>query len=233
MKGMVEMKRMACLAMVGAFTVLGNDGEWNMPDVSPGHRRENVEWQLSYSYHVTDANKRLPRVLLVGDSICNGYKDGVARLLEGKANVTYWVTSKSVTDVSYLKFLSLFLEEYDYKVIHFNNGLHSLNDNPQDYEKCLRAAVKMIKAKARGAKLVWANSTPLAKEDITKRVRLLNEIAMRVMREEGVPVNDLFSLMDPLDRKEFWRDTFHFKPKAVRQQAEKVAEAIGAADGSI
>ena len=32
-----------------------------------GH--ENTEWSQSYAYHLTDAKKDLPRVLLVGDSL--------------------------------------------------------------------------------------------------------------------------------------------------------------------
>lgn len=32
-----------------------------------GH--ENVEWSVAYAFHLTDAKKDLPRVLLVGDSI--------------------------------------------------------------------------------------------------------------------------------------------------------------------
>ena len=33
---------------------------------------ENIEWSRSYAYHLTDGNKSLPRVLLVGDSIVAG-----------------------------------------------------------------------------------------------------------------------------------------------------------------
>ena len=33
--------------------------------------RENIEWSITYSYNATETGK--PRVLLIGDSICNGY----------------------------------------------------------------------------------------------------------------------------------------------------------------
>ena len=45
-----------------------------------GH--ENTEWSIYYGYHLTDQNRHLPRVLLVGDSICNGYQRGVAQIVE-------------------------------------------------------------------------------------------------------------------------------------------------------
>ena len=35
----------------------------------------------------TEPSKPLPRVLLIGDSICGGYQQGVKRLLAGKADV--------------------------------------------------------------------------------------------------------------------------------------------------
>ena len=56
-----------------------------------GH--ENVEWQIAYAFHLTDEKSNLPRVLLVGDSICNGYQGEVRRLLDGKMNVSYWISS--------------------------------------------------------------------------------------------------------------------------------------------
>ena len=46
-----------------------------------GH--ENTEWSQSYAYHLTDAKKDLPRVLLVGDSVCSAYAGGVGKILDG------------------------------------------------------------------------------------------------------------------------------------------------------
>ena len=66
-----------------------------------GH--ENIEWSTYYGFHLTDKNRHLPRVLLVGDSICNGYQAGVARALEGKMNVSYWISSYCVTSPGYLQ----------------------------------------------------------------------------------------------------------------------------------
>ena len=52
-----------------------------------GH--ENIEWSISYAFGLTDETRHLPRVLLVGDSICNGYQEKVRELLKGRMNVTY------------------------------------------------------------------------------------------------------------------------------------------------
>ncbi len=58
--------------------------------------RENTEWCKVYWYDT--GNTKLPRVLLVGDSIVAGYNDAVAKLLKGKATVAYLASYKCVGD---------------------------------------------------------------------------------------------------------------------------------------
>lgn len=194
------------------------------------HPREATEWIVSYAYNASDT--KLPRVLLVGDSICNGYNKEVCQELAGTAYVTFFATSKCVCDKSYLRSLALFLDEADYAVVHFNNGLHSLSSDRQDWETCLRAAIKLIKEKGKGAKIVWASSTPLKDPALTAKAKELNAIAARVMAEEGVPTDDLFALMDPLDRDANWSDTFHFKNEAKKMQAKAVGDCVRTALGA-
>lgn len=188
------------------------------------HPREGTEWITSYSYNATD--ETTPRVLLVGDSICNGYNNEVKNNLAGAVNVTFLATSKCLCDRSYLQLLDFFLSENRYQAIHFNNGLHSLGSDRGMWEKQLRTAIRLCREKGNGAKIIWASSTPLKKPDMTEKARELNAIAARVMREEGVPTNDLFALMDPLDRNEFWNDTYHYKPAGNKMLAKAVSTAV-------
>ena len=110
-----------------AGAAVGAVGEEEKCPVSANVRgHENIEWSRSYAYGLTDATRNLPRVLLIGDSICNGYQEGVRKRLKGKMNVTYWVSSYCVTSPAYLPLLTIYLNEAKYDVIHFNNGLHSL-----------------------------------------------------------------------------------------------------------
>jgi len=186
-------------------------------------QRERTEWSIKYWF---DANQdKLPRILLIGDSICNGYQPFVRKELAGIAYTSFYATSKCVTDRSYLKELTFVLEEYDYAVIHFNNGLHSLDMDREQWETALRQALKVLKEKGKGAKLVFATSTPLKKADMTEKARELNAIAVRVMKEKGIPVNDLFALMDPQDRA-MWRDTFHYNQEGCKMQAKQVGDTI-------
>lgn len=190
-----------------------------------GH--ENVEWSRAYAFSLTDDKRDLPRVFLVGDSICNGYQEKVRELLDGKMNVSYWISSYCVTSPGYLRLLDFYLDEAKYDVVHFNNGLHSLQTAEKDYEKGLRAALAMIRAKQPGAKIIWATSTPLKDPEKTEKAKRLNAVAAKVISEfEDIEVDDLFSEMDPLDRETNWGDTYHFVPEVQASQAKIVVRSI-------
>lgn len=192
--------------------------------ITPLSAREGTEWVTSYSYNAN--SQALPRVLLVGDSIVKGYESAVRDELAGTAYVSFYATSKSVTDPFYLKELSLILEQYDYKVIQFNNGLHSMGDDRAAWETGLRAALDLLRDKAKGAKIIWATSTPLKDPALTKKAQELNEIAGRVMKENNIPTNDLYALMDPMDRATYWVDTYHYNATGRQMQAKQVVATV-------
>ena len=196
-----------------------------------GH--ENTEWSQSYAYHLVDGRKNLPRVLLVGDSIVNGYQGEARRLLEAKGvNVTYWISSYCVTSPHYLTFLGIYLDEAKYDVIHFNNGLHSLDTPTADWEKRFEAALRLIREKQPAAKIVWCTSTPLKDAAKTAKARELNAAGAKVVaRLGGIATNDLFAALDPLDRNANWSDTFHHKPHVRKMEGGLVAKAVLSAIG--
>ena len=221
-------------ALVAAAAVASADvaGGYPFPVSENDRGHENIEWQRAYAFHVTDANKDLPRVLLIGDSIVCGYENEVAKILDGRMNVSYWASSYCVTSPNYLKYLALYLEESKFDVVHFNNGLHSLGTDPVPYEKAYEAALRLVREKQPGAKLVWATSTPLKDPGRTAKVKTLNAAAERAAARAGTDAkDDLFALLDPIDRNAGWRDVFHHKPHVIRKTAEQVAKSALAAYG--
>ena len=193
------------------------------------HPREATEWTVTYCYNATDDD--LPRALLVGDSICNGYQTFVRDELAGTAYVAFFATSKCVTDRSYLKELGFIINEYDYSVIHFNNGLHSLHTPPAEWETALRAAFKLIRTAKPAVKIIWCSSTPLKDAALTAKAKALNAIGEKVAAEFALPLDDLFALMDPLDRSQYWTDTYHYTEAARKMQAKQVAASVRTALG--
>jgi len=191
-----------------------------------GH--ENIEWSISYQFNLTDKKKDLPRVLLVGDSITNYYQEELRGLLDGKMTVSYWVSSYCVTSPEYMKILASHLDEGDYAVIHFNNGLHSLWTPTEAYVKRLEEAVRLIREKKPNAKIVWANSTPVNDDYMYKKAKDLNAAAAKMFAEKfpEIPTDDLFAVMDPLDRKAYFADKCHPNEAGVKVVAKAVAKCL-------
>ena len=48
----------------------------------------------------------------------------------------------------------------------------------------------------------------------------------KAAKERGLPVIDLFTPMDALDRERYWRDVYHFTDAAVDMQADIIARHV-------
>jgi len=192
--------------------------------------RERIEW---IDIWVTDADKDdLPRVLLVGDSITRGYFNGVEQHLKGKAYCARLTTSKCVSDPTFNSDLQLLLKQYDFSVIHFNNGLHGWGYSEAQYQKGLQETVVAIKKHAGNAKLIWATSTPVNRSTAPKsftdradRIPLRNRIAAEIMKAHDVSTNDLYELVGQ-NSDWFSPDGVHFNTKGKEAQAKQVAESV-------
>lgn len=189
----------------------------------------------------------LPRVLLIGDSISIGYTLDVRDLLKGKANI-HRIPANGGPTINGLKSLDQWLGDGKWDVIHFNWGLHDLkymgpkNENRADpkspgahiqvpladYEKNLRALTTRLKAT--GAKLIWCSTTPVL-EGSPGRIAgdevKYNEVAARVMKDGGIPINDLWSHAKPRIKEiQLPEGNVHFTSEGSKYLAGKVATAI-------
>lgn len=186
--------------------------------------REAIEWSITYSFNATDA--KTPRVLLIGDSICNGYQGKVREKLADRANVTFWASSKCVTDPDYFRELEFILDSGRFDFISFNNGLHSLVTDIAEWDAAYSSAVRFIRAKKPEAKLLLTLSTSLNDPAKTSRSKALNEIVKRVAAENKLEIIDLFTPTDSLDKDAEMSDVYHFKAPAIDTQAAIIAETV-------
>ena len=182
---------------------------------------ENIMWHSFYSYNAID--KKSPRALLVGDSICRGYQSNVRQILAKKVNITYWATSNCITDPFYLQMLEMILDREKFDIIIFNNGLHSLTSDKTAWRKAFSLAMDYLAKRVPATKVVVLNSTP--KRDGDPRVKELNQLAESVAKEKNLAVADIYSLCVNWNKKE-WSDRYHFNAKARQQQAEFIANVI-------
>lgn len=198
----------------------------NWQDYAPAETsrvRETIEWSITYSFNAKD--KESPRVLLIGDSIVNAYQNNVRGMLEGKANVTFWASSKCVTDPDYFRELQYILGILPYDVICFNNGLHSLSTDRAEWENAYAGAVRMIRDVCPASKLLLTLCTPLQNTERTETCRRMNAYITALAKREALGVIDLFTPMEAFDRENCWADGVHFRPHVIVRQAEIVTAA--------
>src|SRR5579859_2852075 len=84
--------------------------------------RESIEWCDIWISHANET--KLPRVLLIGDSITRAYYPEVEKHLAGKAYVGRLSSSAFISDPALIQQIVMVLSQYQFDVIHFNNGMH-------------------------------------------------------------------------------------------------------------
>jgi hypothetical protein len=134
----------------------------------------------------------------------------------------------------------------NWDLIHFNVGLGDLvycvpnikshrilsfeyggviRTDAKQYEQNLETLVRLLKQKAPDAKTVWASTTPIrhSRENVFKKGTEIeyNQIAERVMKKHGVPINDMYqyviSFMDMDKPAGHGVDPFFFDRKPIHE----------------
>lgn len=193
------------------------------------------------------AKAALPKVVLLGDSVREHYAPFVAELLAGKATVVTPKANGGDTGKLLTNLNEWAIKELP-DVVHFNSGIHDTkrdqktgkyNVPPEKYEANLREVVKRLRAETK-AKLVFALSTPLMDDRSeqywkTRSYRLVNVsvseynvLALRVMKELDVPVNDLPAVLGDAAEQARLHDGggIHFTEKGSQKLAAAVVSAI-------
>lgn len=194
----------------------------------------------------TPAPAALPRVLIIGDSISQGYHKTVVRLLDGKAEVSRIPGNGEWTGTGVNK-IDTWLGDTDWDVIHFNFGLWDMygwpyydeDRSPGAYEQRLELIVSRLKQTK--ATLVWATTTPPCPEnEVSMRDRFKKpgvvtaevekqylDAAERVMNKHKIVINDLNSLVrEDLASLQTGPDNVHFTAKGSDMLGKQVADAI-------
>ena len=84
-----------------------------------------------------------------------------------------------------------------------------------------------MREKQPSARIIWTTSTPLKDARKTAKARELNAAAADVVKRLGnIATDDLFALLDPLDREQNWSDTYHHKSPVRQKEAEQVAASV-------
>ena len=200
----------------------------------------------------TDEKEDLPQVLIIGDSISLGYTPVLQGMLRGEADIRRplndgggWINCEGTRKG--VQMIDDWLALGDFDLIHFNFGLHDLkhvhpetgrnSTNPahpqqsdiRQYEANLKVIVRKLKAS--GVKLIFATTTPypdkpggpLRRADQPGKY---NEVARKIMEENGISINDLHAFVLPRMEELLLPNNVHLRPSANLELAEIVAEHI-------
>ena len=214
--------RMAPEELAWEKTLEGNLGSFYLPL----YKQAKLKGSVTAWDYVKD-DPRLPRVLLIGDSISRGYTLAVRRALAGKANVHRAPANCGPTTMGLQK-LPVWLGEGKWDIIHFNFGIHDRNSKPEDYQQHLEQLV--AKLRTSGAKPVWASSTPLSGKMIKTThedpLVKLNEVAAAVMKKHGIAFDDLHSVATPIVATMQGEDGCHFNEAGYDVLGKAVAACL-------
>ncbi len=190
----------------------------------------------------------MKKVILLGDSIKAWYSKRVRELLEDKCEVIYAEGDNGRFTYYSLMQLSLLLKQHGkVDLVHFNNGYWDMDVMPflnrtlfstEEYKHGLKRIIEL--SRAAGAKLIFATTTPLPAdnnaEDNTgtgasfvleqERVKVFNDAALELMKEENIPVNDLYAVCKQDKNYYKCEDNLHHTPEGNEILAQHVAAAI-------
>lgn len=227
--------------------------DWEGTKVTVNDPIPELNDEAQKTAHRTDRR----RVLLLGDSISIGYTPFVQAAMKKHTDVMRPMSSRTRPEncagtTHGINRIDDWLQIGDgnFDVIHFNWGLHDLkrvnaktkrNSNnpsdpyqasPEDYEKQLREIVGKLKKTS--AKLIFATTTPVPEGGVKPHrapadVETYNKVARKIMQENGIAVNDLYSAIEPKLKTMQRPVNVHFSPAGSKFLAEKVVNALEAA----
>jgi hypothetical protein len=190
---------------------------------------------------------KLPRLLVIGDSISMNYEPLAKEALKGVVN--YHRNEGNCYSSNYgTQYADYWLGNHTQKgfqwdVIHFNHGLHDLKQSAPDapyatsletYKANLRTEIKILKKT--GATLVFCTTTPVHQSNAGKYGRqkgsevAFNKAAMEVMKEyPEIQINDLCKVVKESavfdECRKGW-DVHYYKAEEQKVLAQAVAKAV-------
>ena len=195
--------------------------------------KERWEWVQSWCDET--ANRELPRVLLVGDSITRGYYDMVKRKLAGVCYVDYIATSYAVDSTIYNTIVKAMAADDEYALIHINHGLHGQHMTKRTYKSKMK---KLLVALSKNAPLILATTTNVYKYGThrpdgawMKRVRERNAAVEELAGELNCPIDDLYSACLTIDWQGRSIDGTHYEAGGYDILSDSVAESVKKALG--
>jgi hypothetical protein len=195
---------------------------------------------------------KLPRLLVIGDSISMNYENAAKEALQRVVN--YRRCEGNSFSANYgIQYADFWLGNHPQKglgwdVIQFNHGLHDLKQTGPDapyatslemYKNNLRILIARLQAS--GAKLIWCSTTPVPKSSGGRYGRqkgaetAFNKAALEVLKDyPDIQINDLCKVVNDsavFDKFRKGSDVHYYKEPEQKALGEAVAAAVRSALG--
>ena len=191
-------------------------------------KKERFEWMHSWCDETWNGD--LPRVLLVGDSICYGYQEKVREYLRGVCYVDYVATSYAIDGNTYNNLILNFMKDTHYAVLHINHGLHGKHMPKRTYKtrmnKLLSRADKDTKIILATTTYVYCAGNETPDESWMKRVYERNEAVFELAKENGYGIDDLYATSIKIPLLQRSGDGTHYEDGGYDILAKSVVESI-------
>lgn len=193
----------------------------------------------------------MKKILLIGDSIRQGYDKYIKMIFEGTAEV-YYPDENCRFSTYIIRNLHAWKKELgcgdDVDLIHWNAGLwddlRMIDGEPllslEEYARNVERIYGLIKLLFPKAKIIFATSTPVQEELFTTCKRYnadterYNAEAVRISLAHGAAINDLYSAVKNVS-KSYYSDLTHLYTKEgtalVTEQVRRSIESVLAIQG--
>lgn len=182
------------------------------------------------------------KILLLGDSIRMSYQQSVANLFKDFAEVVGPSDNCQFSTYT-LDSLDRWVDELGVPdIVHWNNGIHDAGHNPdrmpmqiplETYNGNIEAILKKLREMT--PQIIWATSTPVHpdrpfRDDQwawrNEEIDQYNSAAIEIMEKNGIPINDLHSVVASDPDKYLCEDQLHLSEAGIEKCAEEVAKII-------
>lgn len=192
-------------------------------------KKETFEWIHSWCDYTQ--NKELPRVLLIGDSICWGYNEIVREKLRGVCYVDFLSTSYAIDNTLYTKLVKDFVANSEYDLVHFNFGLHGYHISKAAFEKRMTKLLNDIKSKCKNLGLCL--TTAVNKEGNKKpdpkwmkKVIERNEFYKEYALKNNIKFDDLYSISLSMPKEKRLNDGVHYERDGYELFANQIENFV-------
>ena len=188
------------------------------------------------------------KILIIGDSISNGYTPFVKESMKDVAEV-YHNPGNAKHTGNGLEHIESWLAQGEWDIVQFNWGLWDLcyrhpdskvqgqrdkangkiTFSLEDYESNLRAIVKKIKQKT-DAKLIFVTTSYVPTEEAGRYVEdaiKYNKVARKVMQENGIEINDIYKVSKKI-HQEYGKgnDDVHYTTKGYGELGKHITKFL-------